>query len=124
MIFLTLPELLRVAERAIEGDVVVRDHGLLESALARPQATVFGNEAYPTMDLKAAAMLQSLAGNHALVDGNKRIALAGVIAFYGMNGRQLTLTNDAAYALVMRVAAGELDDVVAIAALLATAPRC
>jgi death-on-curing protein len=66
-----------------------------------------------------------LARNHALIDGNKRLALAAVIAFCGLNGRRLTLTNDQAYDLVMKVAAGELDQVEEIAAILqaATAPR-
>lgn len=125
MIYLTLAELLHVAERAIGPAVAVRDHGLLEAALARPRTTVAGVDAYPTLDLKAAALLHSLARNHALVDGNKRLALAGVIAFYGMNGRRLTLSNDDAYELVMRVAAGDLDEVAGIAHLLAegTEPR-
>jgi death-on-curing protein len=118
MIYLTLPELLRVAERVLGADFKVRDHGLLESALARPQTTVFGQEAYPTVDEKAAAFLHSLARNHALVDGNKRLALAGLIAFYGVNGRRLTLTNAAAYELVMAVASGTLDAVADIAPVL------
>ena len=118
MIYLTLPELLRVAERILGADVKVRDHGLLESALARPRATAFGQDAYPTLDEKAAALLHSLARNHALVDGNKRLALGGLIAFYGVNGRRLTLTNDAAYELVTAVAAGTLDDVADIAEVL------
>ena len=115
MIYLTLAELLHVAERTLAGDVGVRDHGLLQSALARPQATVFGSDAYPELEEKAAALLHSLANNDALVDGNKRLALAGTIAFLGVNGRCLTLTNDEAYDLVMDVAAGGLDDVRAIA---------
>jgi death on curing protein len=123
VIYLTLAELHRVAERVLDGEVVVRDFGLLESALGRPKATVFGRDAYATIDLKAAALLHSLASNHALVDGNKRLALAGVIAFYGMNGRRLTLTNEAAYELVMRVAKGDLDEVADIAALILTEPR-
>jgi len=103
----------------------VRDYGLLEAALARPQATAFGKDAYPDLDAKAAALLHSAARNHALVDGNKRLALAAVIAFYGLNGRRLTLTNDQAYDLVISVAAGQLDDADAIAAILtdATQPR-
>ena len=121
MIFLTLPELIRIAERVIDGDVQVRDYGLLESALARPQATAFGVDAYPTLDAKAAALLHSLARNHALVDGNKRLALGGLFVFYGMNGRRLTLTNDEAYELVLAVAAGVLDSIEAIAAVLVTA---
>ena len=86
-----------MAERALPGDVGVRDHGLLQSALGRPQATAFGSDAYPELEEKAAALLHSLANNHALVDGNKRLALAGTIAFLGVNGRRLTLTNDEAY---------------------------
>ncbi|MGH3344159.1 MAG: type II toxin-antitoxin system death-on-curing family toxin [Carbonactinosporaceae bacterium] len=118
MIYLTLDELLRVAERAIAGEVQVRDYGLLESALARPQTSVFGEEAYPTFDHKAAALAHSLARNHALVDGNKRLALGALIAFYGMNRRRLTLSNDQAYDLIMQVAAGDLDDVEHIATVL------
>jgi death-on-curing protein len=124
MIFLTLPELLHVAERVLGGEEIkVRDHGLLESALARPRTTAFGQDAYPDLDSKAAALLHSVARNHALVDGNKRLALGALIAFYGMNGRRLTLTNDEAYDLVMAVASGQLDTVDEIAAVLAQATR-
>ena len=123
MIYLTLAELVYIAERATGGKVQVRDAGLLESAAARPQATAFGSDAYPDLDSKAAALLHSLARNHALVDGNKRLALAAVIAFYGMNGRRLTLTNDAAYDLVMQVAAGQLDSVSDIAKVLERSTR-
>jgi death-on-curing protein len=121
MIYLTLPELLRVAERVVGHDVKIRDHGLLESALARPQASVFGREAYRSLDEKAAALVHSLARNHALVDGNKRLALGGLIAFYGLNGRRLTLSSDAAYDLIMAVAGGVLDTVADIAEALAGA---
>ena len=102
MIYLSLPELLHVAERTLGPDVAVRDHGLLESALARPKATAYGVDAYPDLVHKAAALLHSLARNHALVDGNKRLALAGTLAFLGVNGRRLTLTNDEAYTLADR----------------------
>jgi death-on-curing protein len=115
VIYLTLSELLHVAERTLGPDVPVRDHGLLESALARPQATAFGVDAYEGLEEKAAALLHSLARNHALVDGNKRLALAGTIAFLGLNGCRLTLTNDEAYTLIMDVASGQLDDVPDIA---------
>jgi death on curing protein len=121
VIYLTLPELLHIAERALGSEPDVRDYGLLESAAARPQASAFGGEVYPDLDAKAAALLHSLARNHALVDGNKRLALAAVIAFYGVNGRRLTLTNDEAYELVIKVAAGHLDSVDDIAARLRTA---
>jgi death on curing protein len=120
VIYLTLQELLHVAERVLGSEPPVRDLGLLESAVARPRATAFGADAYPDLDTKAAALLHSVARNHALVDGNKRLALAAVIAFYGVNGCRLTLTNDEAYELILSVASGELDSVDEIAALLST----
>jgi len=123
VIYLTLPELLHVAERTLGPDYAVRDHGLLEAALARPQATAFGKDAYPDLEAKAAALLHSIARNPALIDGNKRLALAAVIAFCGLNGRRLTLTNDAAYDLVISVASGKLDTVEEIAAVLRPATR-
>ena len=93
--------------------------------MARPQASVLGEDAYPDLPTKAAALLHSVARNHALIDGNKRLVLAATIAFLGVNGQRLTFTNDEAYDLVMAVAAGEMDDVSDIAAVLraATEPR-
>lgn len=125
MIYLDLDDLLHIAERALGHSAQVRDYGLLESALARPRATAFGEDAYPDIHHKAAALLHSLATNHALIDGNKRLALAATLAFYGTNGLRLTLTNDEAYTLVMRVAAGQQSDITQIATLLeqGTAPR-
>ena len=120
MIYLTLPELRYVAERVLGDAPQVRDYGLLEAAAARPQVTAFGGDAYPDLDAKAAALLHSLARNHALVDGNKRLALAAVIAFYGVNGCRLTLTNDEAYDLVIDVATGHPDSVDDIAARMRT----
>lgn len=119
MIYLTLPELLHIAERTLGGQVLVRDQGLLQSALARPQASAFGDEAYANLEEKAAALLHSLARNHALVDGNKRLALAATIAFLGANGRRLTLSNDQAYEFVMNVASGEWDEIAGIAERIA-----
>ena len=125
MIYLTLPELLHVARRVLGGEPPVRDLGLLEAAVARPRATAFGADAYPDLDTKAAALLHSLARNHPLVDGNKRLALAAAIAFYGINGHRLTLTNSEAYDLVIEVATGRLDSAAEIAGQLraATEPR-
>jgi death-on-curing protein len=119
VIYLDLDDLLHVAQRTI-GEVLVRDVGLLESAVARPQASAFGQDAYPSVHAKAAALLHSIARSHALVDGNKRLALAATIAFYGVNGIRLTLTNDEAYDLVIAVAGGGLDDVESIAGRLAS----
>lgn len=92
--------------------------GLLEAALARPQASVLGEDAYPDLHAKAAALLHSLARNHALTGGNKRLAFAATIAFLGSNGQRLTLTNDQAYELVMAVATGEMDGVPEIVIVL------
>lgn len=119
MIFLDIEDLLHVAERATGAPVEVRDIGLLESAAARPRASAFGADAYHTLHDKAAALLHSIVRNHALVDGNKRLGLAAVIAFHGVNGRRLTTTNEEAYDLVMAVAAGNMKDVAQIAQLLA-----
>lgn len=118
MIYLNLEELLHVASRTLGSPPEIRDAGLLEAALARPPASAFGEAAYPTIHEKAAALLHSLARNHALVDGNQRLALAATIAFYGMNGTRLTLTNDAAYDLVIEIASGGLDEVPEIASVL------
>jgi len=117
VIYLRLPELLHIAERTL-GEALVRDHGLLESALARAQTTVFGVNTYPELAEKAAALMHSIACNQALVDGNKRLALAGALAFLGMNGARLDLTNDEAYDLVIAVASGHLADVSEIAGRL------
>ena len=118
MIYLTLAELVYIAACATGGQVTIRDAGLLEAAAARPQATAFGADAYPDLHSKAAALAHSLARNRALVDGNKRLALGALVAFYGVNSRRFTLTNDAAYELIMQVAVGELDSVDEIAAIL------
>ena len=118
MIFLDLEDLLHVAARTLGAEAEVRDIGLLEAALARPQASPFGEDAYPSIHDKAAALLHSLARNRALIDGNKRLALAGTIAFYGVNGMRLTLSNGQAYQLIIDVAQGRIDDVPTIASIL------
>jgi death-on-curing protein len=119
VIFLDLDDLLHIARRTLGADPEVRDAGLLKSSLARPQASAFGEEAYAGIHEKVAALLHSLARNHALVDGNKRLALAATIAFYGINGIRLRATNDEAYDLIVEVASGRRDDVATIASTLA-----
>ena len=118
MIHLDAEDLLHIAERATGAKVEVRDIGLLDAAAARPRASGFGSDAYLTLHEKAAALLHSIVRSHALVDGNKRLGLAAMIAFYGMNGWRLTMTNDEAYELVMAVASGAIDEVPSIAARL------
>lgn len=87
----------------------------MEAASARPRTSAFGRDAYPDLYAKAAALLHSLAKNHGLVDGNKRLALAAAIAFLGINGEWLRMSQDEAYELVMAVAAGEIDELQQIA---------
>jgi death on curing protein len=123
VIYLTASELLRIAERTIGALPVARDLGLLESAAARPQATFDGAPVYPDLISRAAALMHSLARNHPLVDGNKRLALAAAIVFLGVNGHRLTLSNDEAYELTMAVASGRLDDVGVIAQRLRAGSR-
>jgi death-on-curing protein len=123
VIFLDVADLLLIAERAIGVPAETRDIGLLESAAARPRASAFGEDAYPTIHEKAAALLHSIARNRVLVDGNKRLALAAVIAFDGVNGRRLTMTNDEAYDFVISVATGQLDEIALIAAHLKAGSR-
>jgi death-on-curing protein len=117
VIYLDVEDLLHIAERTL-GNVEGRDLGLLQSAAARPQASAFGEDAYPSILEKVAALIHSIARNHALVDGNKRLALAGGIAFLGINGLRLTMSNDGAYELIISIATGQLDDVHDIAELL------
>ncbi|MGH3397834.1 MAG: type II toxin-antitoxin system death-on-curing family toxin [Streptosporangiaceae bacterium] len=89
----------------------MRDLGLLDSACHRPQAGLFGQEAYATLGAKAGALMHSLASNHALVDGNKRLALLATVVFLRINGYRLDLTDDEAFDLTMTVASGQLDAV-------------
>ncbi len=105
--YLDLEDLLEVARRAVGEDVAIRDHGLLESALARPRASVFGQDAYPDVHLKAAALLESLARNHALVDGNKRLAWTACRTFLAINGQWIKASEDQRFDLVIRVATGD-----------------
>ena len=116
--YLDLADLLLIASDAVGGEVAVRDFGLLESALARPQTSVFGADAYPDVPTKAAALLHSLARNHALGDGNTRLAWLATYVFLDINDHRVTATNDEVVEFVLAVAAGELDDVATIAARL------
>lgn len=117
---LTVEQALRIARAAVGGPVEVRDIGLLEAAVNRPRASVLGQDAYPDDLTKAAALLHSLARNHPLVDGNKRLAWLATYVFLAKNGIVLDADDDSAYALVIGVASGAIDDVAEIAAALAS----
>lgn len=117
--FLTVEDLHRIAHEVVGPDVLVRDHGLLQSAVGRCQATVFGEDAYPGVDGKTAALLASLVGNHALIDGNKRLGWAAAVAFCGINDVLLEAPfEDAAYDLVINIATHRLVAVEDIAAAM------
>ncbi|MFS8202716.1 type II toxin-antitoxin system death-on-curing family toxin [Streptomyces sp. CWNU-52B] len=118
MKYLTVQEVLDLAELACgeQTQVAVRDLGLLSSAVHRPQSQMFGVEAYTDLFEKAAALLQSLAVNHPLVDGNKRMAWMSTVVFLDFNGTEmLDVDQDEAYKLVIEVAAGQLEDLRMIA---------
>lgn len=118
---LSLDDLLEIAAGVLPS-VEIRDVGLLAAAAARPRSSAFGAEAYPTFAEKVAALLHSVARNHALVDGNKRLAWSAARIFCLLNGRDLELGVDEAEAMVVGAAAGTLD-VPALAELVGKARR-
>lgn len=100
--YLNLDDLLDLAGRLLGDPPPVRDAGLLASAVARPRAVVAGQDAYPDLLTKAAALLQSVVGNHALVDGNKRLGWLATAVFLEINGVSVTqASNDDVVDLVM-----------------------
>lgn len=106
--YLSVADLIEIAEGVITRPVV-RDIGLLASAAARPQMSVFGDDAYPTLVEQAAALMHSIARNHALVDGNKRLAWSAARIFLLINDADVTYEIDDAERLVLAVARGDLD---------------
>jgi death-on-curing protein len=117
-IYLSLDDMLTLI-RGVNPQAQVLDYGLLESAIARPQASVFGADAYPTVFEKAAALLHSIARNHALSDGNKRCAWVASQVFLELNGVATRAVDiDAAEKFVLSVATGAVDDIPTIATTL------
>jgi death-on-curing family protein len=116
---LDLEDLLAAAEAALGATPSVRDIGLLEAAVARTKASIFGADAYPDLDTKAAALLQSIVSGHPLVDGNKRLGWVALRLFYLLNDADIEAPVDDALALVIAVADGSVRDVAAIAERLA-----
>jgi death-on-curing protein len=115
---LDLDDLLAAATAALGRPPEVRDIGILEAAVARTRASVFGADAYPDLDAKAAALLHSIVTGHALIDGNKRLGWVAVRLFYRLNDRDLRAPIDDAFDLVAAIADGSLRDVASIAAKL------
>lgn len=106
--YLSVDDLLEIAAGVVD-DLRVRDAGLLAAAAARPRTTVFGAHAYEGLSAKAAALTHSLARNHPLVDGNKRLAWSAARVFCLLNDRDLDFAVDEAEAMIVGAAAGELD---------------
>ena len=108
--FLDLDDLVDLARRLLGDPPPIRDIGLLGSAAARPQTTAFGDDAYPDLLTKAAALLQSIVNNHALVDGNKRLGWLATAVFLELNGVKASRgSNDDVYELVIWIAATNPD---------------
>ncbi|MDJ0770458.1 MAG: type II toxin-antitoxin system death-on-curing family toxin [Ilumatobacter sp.] len=106
--YLDLDDVIELATRLLGDPPSIRDIGLLGSAVARPRTSAFGEDAYPDLWTKAAALLQSVVENHALVDGNKRLGWLATAVFLEINGIEISSArNDAVYELVMEVAAAQ-----------------
>ena len=104
--FIPLPTFVKELERV---GFMVKDLGLLDSALARPKTSLFGEDAYPTLELKAAAMVESLVLNHPMMDGNKRSSWFALNYFFALNGKVIVATQDEAFEYVLGVATKALD---------------
>lgn len=116
--YLDTDDLVDLAAALLGGPPPIRDLGLLGSAAARPQATAFGEDAYPDLWTKAASLLHSIVKNHALVDGNKRLGWLATAVFLELNGASAThVANGAVYDFVMEVTTGR-DEVTDIAGRL------
>ena len=113
--FLNLDDVLDLCRKLLGDPPPVRDIGLLGSAVARPQTTLGEEDAYPTITEKAAALLQSLVINHALIDGNKRLGWLATAVFLEINNFSVAhVSNDDVYELVMHFASSNppLTDIV------------
>jgi death-on-curing protein len=109
-IYLDLADVLSLATRLLGDPPPIRDVGLLESAVARPRTVVFGVQAYESIWTKAAALLQSIVNNHALIDGNKRLGWFATAVFLELNDIPISLaSNDDVYEFVLSVASGSPD---------------
>ena len=106
--FLDLDDVVGLAVALLGDPAPIREIGLLGSAVARPQTTAFGEDAYPDIWTKAAALLHSIVKNHALVDGNKRLGWLATAVFLEINGVKISkASNDDVYDLVIEIAAGQ-----------------
>jgi death-on-curing protein len=115
-VYLDVDDLVEIAGIILGGQPRVRDYGLLSSAAVRPATVVFGRAAYPDLWSKGGALLHSICMNHALIDGNKRLAWAAARVFLGLNGIAFEDVDvDEAERFMLAVAGGNLTDVAGIA---------
>lgn len=114
--YVTVDELVYINEQVVTGEAIhsivegkraVRDMGLLEAAAARPMASAFGTDAYPTLDEKAAVLLHSLARNHPFADGNKRTATVAALFMLAVNGQQVIWDEQEALTWIVAIAEGK-----------------
>lgn len=115
IVYLGLEDLLHLISDLDVGPV--RDLGLLDSAAHRPTTSLYGRDAYESIDAKAAVLLESIVLNHPLVDGNKRLGWLALVVFYGLNQVEVDAPDDDAYDLVVGVAAGQVAHVESAAVL-------
>jgi len=108
--YLDLDDLVDLARTLLGDPPPIRDIGLLGSAAARPQSTAFGEDAYPDLITKAAALLQSIVNNHALVDGSKRLGWLATAVFLELNGVKASrISNEDVYDLLIWIASSNPD---------------
>ena len=109
MQYISAAEIYAINEQILGEPPRVRDRHLLRSAMARPFRRIFGEEAYPTVLDKAAALLHALAHDHLFADGNKRTARRATVRFLDDNGYQTTWTENEAYTFILEIAQGQRD---------------
>ena len=107
--YLDVDEVIRLHGREVGEGVGLRDKNLLEGAVERPRQSAFGDDAYPTIESKAAALFESLVRNHPFIDGNKRIGVLASFVFLEINGFKVEATNDEVVETVLSLIVRDID---------------
>lgn len=107
--YLDVDEVIRLHGREVGEGVGLRDKNLLEGAVERPRQSAFGDDAYPTIESKAAALFESLVRNHPFIDGNKRIGVLASFVFLEINGFEVETTNDEVVETVLSLIVRDID---------------
>ncbi|HEX8348006.1 MAG TPA: type II toxin-antitoxin system death-on-curing family toxin [Actinoplanes sp.] len=116
--YLEVDDVVRIAQIAVRGGVVVRNQSVLESAVGMPTMTMFSNDLYPDLASKAAALWYSIDHNQPFMDGNKRTAILAATTFLDINGHRVTLSDPEMYDLAMQVATNSVKDINGLATIL------